>query len=161
MKKKFKISVLVFVENIKGELLLLQRNKSPNLGLLSPIGGKLEMDIGESPFECAIRETKEEIGLNVKEKDLHLFATVSEKSYEGKSHWLMFLFNCKKKIKSLPKKINEGIFKFYTRSEIENLPIPETDKEFIWKIFDRHKDGFVCVRAECGKKLKFKIEQTI
>ena len=62
-KLPFKISVLVFVRNAAGDLLLIERMRSPNKGLMSPIGGKLEMQLGESPFECAIRETREEIGL--------------------------------------------------------------------------------------------------
>ena len=42
----FKISVLVFVRNTGGKLLLIRRNKSPNMGMWSPIGGKLEMSEG-------------------------------------------------------------------------------------------------------------------
>ena len=59
----FKISVLVFLRDEAGRLLLIQRTKAPNLGCWSPIGGKLEMGLGESPFECAVRETFEETGL--------------------------------------------------------------------------------------------------
>ena len=66
--------------------------KEPNKNCWSPIGGKLEMRLGESPFECAIRETREEIGLEISEGDLHLFSMISEKAYEGSCHWLMFLF---------------------------------------------------------------------
>lgn len=33
---------------------------------------------GESPFECAIRETREEIGLELSEPDLRMFAMISE-----------------------------------------------------------------------------------
>ena len=56
----FKISVLVFVKDKNGRLLLIRRAKEPNKDCWSPIGGKLEMVGGESPFECAVRETKEE-----------------------------------------------------------------------------------------------------
>jgi len=57
----FKISVLVFLRDARGRQLLIKRRKAPNLGCWSPIGGKLEMGTGESPFECAIRETGEEV----------------------------------------------------------------------------------------------------
>ena len=74
----FKISVLVFVRNTGGKLLLIRRNKSPNMGMWSPIGGKLEMSEGESPYECAIRETREEIGMELAESDLRMFSMISE-----------------------------------------------------------------------------------
>ena len=74
----YKISVLVFIENRAGEQLLMLRAKQPNLGVWTPIGGKLEMATGESPFECAVRETAEETGLVVRAEDMHLFAMVAE-----------------------------------------------------------------------------------
>jgi len=52
----FKISCLLFAKDLDSKLLLIKRNKSPNKGLWSPPGGKLEMESGESPFECARRE---------------------------------------------------------------------------------------------------------
>ena len=145
----YKISVLVFIENAAGEQLLLLRAKQPNLGVWTPIGGKLEMTIGESPFECAIRETAEETGLSVRQEDLHLFAMIAEKAYQGSTHWLMFLFRCKKTIGEMPADISEGRFGFFSREAIRTLPIPETDKAALWPIFDQYKDGFVSLRADC------------
>ena len=84
---------------------MLQRTKAPNEGLWSPIGGKLNMDIGESPYDCAVRETKEEIGLSVDRSQLRLFCLISEKAYEGVGHWLMFLFKCMKPLDQLPEPI--------------------------------------------------------
>lgn len=149
-KLPFKISALVFVHNEAGEQLLIQRRKAPNLGCWSPIGGKLEMDRGESPYECARRETEEEIGLQVDDGDLHCFGYISEKSYEGAGHWLMFLFACKKPLTSLPAAIDEGPFKFFSRAAIDELPIPETDRTLLWPYFDRYKEGFVGLRANCA-----------
>ena len=62
---------------------MLQRSKSPNKGFWSPPGGKLEMALGESPYECAKRESYEELGLELHDDDLNLFGYVSEKNYEG------------------------------------------------------------------------------
>src|SRR4051794_9891367 len=70
----YKIAVLVFLENTAGEHLLMLRAKPPNLGVWSPIGGKLETALGESPFECAVRETFEETGVHAVTSDFHLFA---------------------------------------------------------------------------------------
>lgn len=157
----YKIAVLVFLENEQGEHLLLLRAKPPNLGIWSPIGGKLEMATGESPFECAVRETFEETGFVITADDLHLFAAIAEKAYEGQSHWLIFLFRCKRQLTSLPPDMAEGKFGFHTREAINSLPIPETDRSALWPIYDRYKDRFVMLKADCapGKPVKVEIEQ--
>lgn len=157
----YKIAVLVFLENTAGEHLLLLRAKPPNLGVWSPIGGKLETEIGESPFECAVRETKEETGLTIETVDLHLFAMIAEKAYEGESHWLMFLFRCKRPIPALPPSIAEGRFGFFSRAAIEALPIPDTDRTALWPTYDRFHDRFVALKADCapGKPVRVEIEE--
>lgn len=163
-KLPFKISVLIFVRDAEGRLLLIKRLKEPNKGCWSPIGGKLEMALGESPFECAARETFEEIGLRVAEKDLHLFSMISERGYEGSAHWLMFLFDCKKRIPSLPRDIDEGAFSLFDFAEIKGgkIKIPETDRVLLWDIWEKYRDGGMAVlRADCSDGVKAVIEQTI
>lgn len=157
----YKIAVLVFVENSAGEHLLLLRAKAPNLGVWSPIGGKLETNIGESPFECAVRETREETGFEVTTADLHLFAMIAEKAYEGESHWLMFLFRCRQPLDRLPDTIAEGRFGFFSRKAIENLAIPETDRTALWPVYDRYRDRFVALKADCapGAPVRVEIEE--
>ena len=155
----FKISCLLFAKNRSSKLLLLQRNKSPNQGLWSPPGGKLEMTIGESPFECAKREAFEEISLKLDDHDLNLFGYVSEKNYEGGNHWLMFLFEIIPPLDFLPKQIKEGSFKFFSRSEIDSLNIPQTDHTLVWPFYDKRKDGVWGIRANFDSKgAKIKIE---
>lgn len=157
----YKLAVLVFLENEAGDHLLILRAKPPNLGVWSPIGGKLEMATGESPFECAVRETREETGFEVTTDDLHLFAMIAEKAYEGESHWLMFLFRVTKPIPYLPPDIKEGRFGFHARDEIDDLPLPATDRAALWPIYDQYRDCFVALRADCapGQPLKVEIEQ--
>ena len=156
-----KLAVLVFLENKAGEHLLMLRAKQPNLGVWSPIGGKVETGAGESPFECAVRETFEETGHAVTAADLHLFATIAEKAYEGQAHWLMFLFRCRRPIAALPKDIHEGKFGFFSRAAVSNLPIPETDRAALWPIYDSHRDQFVSLKADCspGKPVRVEIEE--
>lgn len=148
-KLPFKISALIFVQNEKGHQLLIKRKKAPNLGCWSPIGGKLDMATGESPYECARRETEEEIGLSLSDQDLHCFGYISEKSYEGAGHWLMFLFQCKKPVAQLPDEISEGRFSFFSREAINNLLIPETDRTLLWPYYDKYREGFIGLRANC------------
>jgi 8-oxo-dGTP diphosphatase len=158
----YKISVLVFIENRAGEQLLMLRAKQPNLGVWTPIGGKLEMATGESPLQCAVRETEEETGLVVREEDMHLFAMIAEKAYQGDTHWLMFLFRCKTPIEALPPDITEGKFAFWSRDAIKTLAIPETDQAALWPIFDQYRDGFVSLRADCSvSPIKITLEQIV
>lgn len=157
----YKIAVLVFLENAAGEHLLMLRAKAPNLGVWSPIGGKLETSIGESPFECAVRETREEVGLQIEAADVHLFAMIAEKAYEGHAHWLMFLFRCRRPVPALPPAISEGRFGFFSRAAIEALPIPETDRTALWPIYDRYRERFVSLKADCapGRPVRVEIEE--
>ena len=156
-----KLAVLVFIENAAGEHLLMLRAKPPNLGVWSPIGGKLETGLGESPCECAVRETREETGHAVTAADLHLFAMIAEKAYEGEAHWLMFLFRCRKPIGALPPDITEGKFGFFSRAAVRTLAIPETDRQALWPIYDQYRDRFVSLRADCapGRPVKIEIEE--
>lgn len=157
----YKIAVLVFLENAAGEQLLMLRAKPPNLGVWSPIGGKLETALGESPFECAVRETHEETGHVITAADLHLFAMIAEKAYEGQTHWLMFLFRCKVPLPALPPDIIEGKFGFFSRAQIDTIPLPETDRNALWPIYDRYRDRFVALKADCapGKPIAVEIEE--
>ncbi len=157
----YKIAVLVFLENTAGEHLLLLRAKPPNRGSWSPIGGKLETATGESPFECAVRETHEETGFAVTAADLHLFAMIAEKAYENESHWLMFLFRCRRPIPALPPAITEGRFGFFSRTAVDALAIPETDRSALWPIYDRYRDRFVALKADCapGQPVRVEVEQ--
>lgn len=158
----FKITVLIFIRDDQGRFLLIERRKAPNLGCWSPIGGKLEMPLGESPFECAIREAREEAGLSITEEDLHLYGYVAEKSFEGSGHWLMFLFDCHKLISDIPPSIDEGRFAFFTREEIDTLRIPPGDRKLLWPYHDRYHKGFVAMRADCDpeRDLQIVVEET-
>lgn len=155
----FKISCLLFIQDDDSRILLMKRNRSPNLGMWSPPGGKLEMQLGESPIECAKREALEEVGLTLTDDDLRLFGYVSEKNYEGNSHWLMFLVDILPVVKSLPPKIEEGYFEFFYRKQINDIKIPPTDHQLVWPFFDKRKQGFWGIRADFEKKSpKIKIE---
>ena len=156
-KLPFKISSLIFIQNQNEEFLLIKRSKSPNKDCWSPIGGKLDFSIGESPYECAIRETKEEIDLTLKESDINCFGYISEKNYENSNHWLMFLFNCNKKLEKMPKNIEEGYFSFFSRDKINNLEIPITDKKLLWPYYDSHKNSFIGLRADCSPHKEIRI----
>ena len=158
----YKIATLLYAFDREDRVLLMQRAKEPNQGLWSPSGGKLETSIGESPHDCAIREAEEELGIAIESRDLHLTGLVSEQGYLGQAHWLMFLFEIKPRLTAIPSPHPEGKFSFFTRSEIANLPIPETDRETIWPLFWQHRGGFFsahCSTAE-GVSNRWTLEES-
>lgn len=104
----YQLATLLYCFNERDEVLLLERAQEPNLGLWSPCGGKLRTDTGESPYACACREAQEELGLALSLGELHLTGLASEHGYQGQSHWLMFLFEVKRKLQSLPPGASRG-----------------------------------------------------
>lgn len=145
----YKIATLLYCFNEADEALLLHRAQEPNRGLWSPCGGKLKMATGESPYACACREAQEETGLVLRPGDLHLTGLVSEYGYQGQTHWLMFLFEVKPRLKVLPPVHKEGEFAFFHRSEFPTLQMPKTDLEQIWPLFWKFRGGFFAAHCRC------------
>lgn len=149
MRLPYQIATLLYCFNERDEVLLLERAQEPNLGLWSPCGGKLHTDTGESPYACACREAREELGVVLSPSDLRLTGLVSEHGYQGQSHWLMFLFEVKPKLKALPPAHREGRFQFFRREALAGLKLPQTDRERIWPWFWEHRGGFFAAHCRC------------
>jgi len=149
MKLPYKIATLLYCFDEREEVLLMERAQEPNLGLWSPCGGKLDTSAGESPYACACREAQEELGLGLVATDLHLTGLVSEHGYLGQSHWLMFLFEVKPRLKELPPAHREGRFQFFSREALADLKVPETDRERIWPWFWQYRGGFFAAHCHC------------
>jgi len=128
---------------------MLERTQEPNRGFWSPCGGKLKTEIGESPYACACREAAEELGITLAVSELHLTGIISEHGYQGQTHWLMFLFEVKTRLKMLPAEHREGRFQFYKRAELDALKIPQTDREQLWPLFWQHRGGFFAAHCHC------------
>ncbi len=58
---------IIFIENSKGEFLIQKTSKEKG-GLYSSTGGHI--DKGEDPFDVIIRETEEEIGLDISKENI-------------------------------------------------------------------------------------------
>jgi 8-oxo-dGTP diphosphatase len=149
------ISTLIYCFDPDDRVLLIQRNKSPNQGLWSPPGGKLIQNKGESPHQCAARESREELGLEPQPEDFHLTGVVSETAYEGKDHWLMFLFEYRHPMSYCPPPHPEGSFEFYSRPALEHLDLPATDKAFIWPMFWKYRNQFFTIHCHCSSSGAF------
>jgi 8-oxo-dGTP diphosphatase len=143
------ISTLLYCFSEADEVLLMHRGQEPNIGLWSPCGGKLKTDQGESPHACARREAHEELGLLLGPRDLRLVGVVSEHGYAGQSHWLMFLFEVHPRLRAVPLPIREGTFAFHSRTALDHLALPVTDRERIWPWFWQHRTGFFAAHCHC------------
>lgn len=156
----YKIAVLCYLFDEEGKLLLLHRVRPPNQHLYSPIGGKLEQSIGESPTTCAIREIKEESGLTVSAQDLHLTGIVSESGFQDECHWLMYLYEVTRPVEVKAMTIDEGRLEWHSPDAIDSLSIPQTDREVIWPCFWRYRKKFFMAHINCAAgQLSWRLEQ--
>lgn len=158
----YKIAVLCYLFDERGRVLLLHRVKPPNRDLYSPIGGKLEQAIGESPTTCAQREIREEAGIDCGLDELHLTGIVSESAYLGQTHWLMFLYELTRPVSIAPDamQFDEGRLEWHERGGIDALPIPETDRSVIWPMFWAHRGSFFAAHIDCtARPMRWQLEQ--
>jgi 8-oxo-dGTP diphosphatase len=109
---------ICFIKN-DNEILLLNRNKQPNMGLWNGVGGKIE--INESAYESVIRETFEETGITLEEV---VFAgNVIWESSNGESGMHVFIADLPKGSRiHTPVKVEEGVLDW---KEIEWIMDPE------------------------------------
>ena len=156
----YKIAVLCYLFDERGRVLLLHRKRPPNRDLYSPIGGKLEQSVGESPTACAVREIREETGLKVQTNELHLTGIVSETGHEGESHWLMYLYELTHPVWVEPGPMDEGLLEWHEASEVTALTIPPTDREVIWPLFWRYRGRFFAAHIDCHEaSMRWRVEQ--
>lgn len=168
----YKLACLCDLRDAQGRVLLLHRAKSPNMGLCSPIGGKLEVGIGESPAQCAIREIAEEAGIQVPIERLHLGGLISEQAFEGKGHWLLFYYRVLGPVEVPPHDMPEGRLDWHPEDDLGDLPLPETDRKIIWPLIRKHEPtpeqaaagilpGFFAVHIDCrSDPIAWTVEQS-
>ena len=120
-------STLVYLENAAGEYLMLHRVKKKNdinhdkwIG----VGGKFEQ--GESPEDCAIRETREETGLTLTD---YRFRGIVTFDYEDRDTEYMHLFTAAGWTGTLTD-CNEGDLEWVPKEKVQDLPIWAGDKIF-------------------------------
>ena len=151
----YRIAVLCYLYDGDGHILLVYRKQNPNIGMYSPVGGKLDIASGEGPHGCAIRELKEETGLELAADQLRLLGIVSERAYEGQGHWLIFLFEATVPIRRDKLKwveFKEGRLEWKRIDEVLSLPIPRTDREVMWPQVRAHLGGFFTVHIDWTKE---------
>ncbi len=120
-------ATLVYIVRAE-EILLMRRRKEPNLGWLSPPGGKLRD--GEPASECAAREMLEETGLVARAMELR--ATVHHLGPAEDEQWMQYLFLVDAFEGELVRSGVEGDLDWYRIDDLKSgrLPIPPADPFF-------------------------------
>ena len=120
MSTPTKIAVVVILES-PGYWLMLKRSRSPNQGLYTPVGGKIEN--GESPRAAAIREVQEEAGLQIEDpRYCGLLVDSSPTDY----NWICFVYRATVDYFT-PHDCNEGTLAWVPIESLATLPTPVTD----------------------------------
>ena len=132
-------SSLIYLENEKGEYLMLHRVKKKNdinhdkwIG----VGGGFEH--GESPEECAIRETWEETGLTLTDYRFRGVVTFDCERQECTEY--MYLFTATAWTGELTE-CSEGNLEWVPREKVYDLPIWEGDKIF-FRLLEENRPFF-------------------
>jgi 8-oxo-dGTP diphosphatase len=159
----YRIAVLCYLYDDAGRVLLLHRLRDPNAGLYSPIGGKLEVERGESPHDCAVREIHEEAGVKLTVDDIRMCGVVAETAYAGEAHWLLFLYEVSNAVSPdaiASMEIDEGRLEWVAVDRVEELEIPETDRRVIWPLVCEHRGGFFVVHVDSsGPELEWVVQE--
>jgi 8-oxo-dGTP diphosphatase len=131
MTSPFRLTTLIYALR-DGQVLMLYRHKEPNLGLWVAPGGKIHDD--ESPRECAVRELREETGLEAIAPELR--AIVTEVSPRKDWQWLMFVYRTQVASGTVRGDDREGRLRWFPIEAVPHLPIPQADAIFYPFVID-------------------------
>ena len=144
-----KNTTLCYIEN-NGAYLMLHRTKKENdinkdkwLG----IGGRFEW--GETPYECAKREIKEETGLDATNLKYRGIVTFVSDEYPTE---YMHLFTATEFTGTMLTDCNEGDLCWVKKEDVYKLPIWEGDKIFL-SLLDTEKRFFSLKLVYQGERL--------
>lgn len=122
-----KLATLVYLKR-DGCTLMVHRNRKPgdmHAGKWNGLGGKLEP--GESPHECAVREVREESGLDI--HDPRLRGLLIFPAFKG-DDWYVFVFTATEFSGELIDS-PEGDLRWIPDAEFDSLPLWPSDRIFL------------------------------
>ncbi len=157
----------IWIINDKNELLLQKRSSTkkthPNCWDISGAG---HIRAGESVTEGAIRELKEELGVETTEKDLNYIATIkSTKNPKNMEFGYVYLLRCNKKIQDYifeDEEVSEVKYVYYeelekmVKDKVEGLLLHNEEfKKLFEYIRNKEKDKqYIDIAIEISKNAK-------
>ena len=126
--------VMVMVINEKNEVLLQRRslNKKHGAGNLSVVAGHI--DPGEKEIVAALRELKEEVGLDICEKNIKFTGVYKDEREGNRCYCYTYLVRTDKKIEELEMQKEEVSELLYvSMEELEERMRNKEDKLSLWK----------------------------
>lgn len=123
-----KLATLCYVRDGDATLMVhrIKKHKDMHLGKWNGLGGKLEP--GETPEECAIREIREESGLEV--RNLQMKGILTFPAFANDEDWYAFVFVAEKaggEMIDSP----EGVLAWVENSKLFDLVLWDGDKIFL------------------------------
>lgn len=149
-----KLATLCYIKK-DNQTLMLYRNKKENdyhEGKWNGLGGKFEQ--GETPEECAVRELKEETGLDISNPQLKGMITFP--MFDTKEDWYVFLFVVKE-FKGEMIDSPEGHLEWIDDEKLFQLNLWDGDKIFIPWLF-QEKFFSAKFNYENGKFIDYTVE---
>ncbi|MEO0472807.1 MAG: NUDIX domain-containing protein [Bacteroidota bacterium] len=120
MKGLKKSAVMVILQS-GDQFLLLERLKPPHQGLYAPVGGKI--DPYEDPNQTAIRETREETGIEL-EGVRYLGSLIEHAPIDYNWHCLIYTAEIPWQE---PPACDEGTLRWVSLNQLDAAPLPPTD----------------------------------
>lgn len=142
-----KVATICVLKN-GDHFLLLKRAKEPNIGLYTPLGGKL--DPFETPLNAAIRETWEESGIKVNNMEFRgILTETSPVDY----NWISYVYLAEIE-KQVTTESEEGTLEWMHIDELLKIPTPKTDLYIYKCLIDSEKFIF---NAEYNEDLELQL----
>jgi 8-oxo-dGTP diphosphatase len=107
-------------------VLMIRRARPPHVGKWSAPGGKLEL--GESPYDCVMREMREETGFTITEPTLRGIVSVTDVAYP--IHWLLFIYDSHHFTGNLIQ-THEGELRWIPLNRLNDFPMPYADTVYL------------------------------